>query len=737
MEDPLIIQMGGSSSGIDGRKVIRGRADAFAHGDRYQKAAALVDLAEDGVGLPKEVLDAPRFKQAAKFYFIFIQFDMLWSLNIVALVLLNFFEVPLWCSGTSSNPCSDRKYYYLGDLPYLNSEQSLIYEVITLCILAVQTFFPISYTGYRLFWKNSLNILKVVLLVFLVADLIVDALYVTSGPIHDLPFRIDPYIRVMILIVNIRELRDCIRTLLGMVKVYLDVLALLLLFLLFSSWVAYIMFEDTNQGKEIFTSYGQTLYQMFVLFTTSNNPDVWIPAYKSSRMSCLFFIIYILFGVYFVTNLILAVVYDSFKSQLAKQVAEMDTLREDTLQLAFDLLDVHGCGFLDKDQCAELFEELNKYRSLPKISKEDYDCIFYELDDSHDFKINKVEFTDLCDAISFRFEKEVELSWLERCPNFYHSAPCTCIKNFVKSKAFDYIVIFMLLLNLITVIIESTLDVENNSDQYIWQQFEFWFGWLYVVEMALKIFSLGFDAYWREGQNRLDFAITWIIVIGETLTFAFPHGLPILSNAEWIRYLIIARLLRLTRILMRIPRYRKIIATFFTLIPSLTPYLAIIFCVMCLYCSLGLQLFGGLVYANNPKLEGTSFKNDDYLVFNFNDYPSGMVTLFNLLVMGNWQIWMEGYVQITGTSWALLYFISFYVITVLLLVNLVVAFVLEAFFAETELASDGGEDETDQDAKKEGSSPKRKKSAARSGRIKLLLHHMLSAELEKSQCDGE
>jgi hypothetical protein len=30
-----------------------------------------------------------------------------------------------------------------------------------------------------------------------------------------------------------------------------------------------------------------------------------------------------------------------------------------------------------------------------------------------------------------------------------------------------------------------------------------------------------------------------------------------------------------------------------------------------------------------------------YLLFNFNDYPSGMVTLFNLLVLGNWQVWME------------------------------------------------------------------------------------------------
>jgi two pore calcium channel protein len=61
---------------------------------------------------------------------------------------------------------------------------------------------------------------------------------------------------------------------------FLQLQALGFLFLLFSSWVAYVMFEDTVQGKTVFTSYGTTLYQMFVLFTTPNNPDVWIPAYK-------------------------------------------------------------------------------------------------------------------------------------------------------------------------------------------------------------------------------------------------------------------------------------------------------------------------------------------------------------------------------------------------------------------------------------------------------------------------
>lgn len=37
---------------------------------------------------------------------------------------------------------------------------------------------------------------------------------------------------------------------------------------------------------------------------------------RSSRWSCLYFILFVLVGVYFVTNLILAVVYDSFKSEV-------------------------------------------------------------------------------------------------------------------------------------------------------------------------------------------------------------------------------------------------------------------------------------------------------------------------------------------------------------------------------------------------------------------------------------
>lgn len=49
--------------------------------------------AEDGVGLPEEILEGTSFEKAAQLYFMFTRFDFLWSLNYLALVLINFFEV--------------------------------------------------------------------------------------------------------------------------------------------------------------------------------------------------------------------------------------------------------------------------------------------------------------------------------------------------------------------------------------------------------------------------------------------------------------------------------------------------------------------------------------------------------------------------------------------------------------------------------------------------------------------
>lgn len=716
-----------------------GRASAIATGNKFEKAAALVDLAEDGEGIPTEVLNQHNSERATKLYFVYTRLTLLWGVNLAVIILLNFFEVPLWCKGDFPDPCGSKTEFFLGDLPYLSRWGSLVFEVITLVILLVHTFFPILFMGSKLYWSDHLYIFKATLVVLLIVDTILNTIYVSpSGAISTLPFRMAPYIRVLVVATNIPDIRYSIRTFVGILPDFTDVAALTLLFLLFWSWLAYILFEDTNQGMEIFTSYPQTLYEMTVLFTTSNNPEVWLPAYKQSRFSSIFFILYILVGVFFITNLVLAVVYDSFKGQLAEYLVGVAKKRTDILNTTFDLLDEERNGTLDLRQCSQLFTELNHYRTLPKISDDDMEAVFYAMDDSGDFKINKEEFSDLCGAISLTFEKSDVASVVERkFPNFYKSHSFSQLRKFVRSKTFEYIIFGMLTLNLITVIIETTLDLKDDVAQKVWQAVELSFGWVYLVELFLKVLVYGFTNYWRLGTNKFDFFITWIIVIGETLAFALPDGLPFLRNSEWIRYLLTARLLRLVRVLMLVERFRVKLTTFLNLIPNLLPYLGINFFLMCIYCTIGIQTFGGLVYEGNPKLVGTGMEESDYFVHNFNDYPTGMVTLFNLLVMGDWQIWLETYGVLTSQWWAVMYFMSFYVIAVLFLLNLIVAFVLEAFFAEIDISEERKQLDTE-DHTDEASAPKSERARLRAkrgedNRVQNLLGHMLSAEMEKSK----
>ncbi|KAL3701106.1 hypothetical protein R1sor_019128 [Riccia sorocarpa] len=647
MDEPLI-ESGGRPEHIhhhrddSSNNPFGGRTSAIVGGDVYQKAAALVDLAEDGEGIPTEVLEQENVKLATSLYFAYTRLEPFWNLTLAALILLSFFEVPLWCTGDFPNPCGSKEKYYLGGLPYLTRAESLICEIVIFIILAIYTFFPILFMGKKLFWSDPLNSVKVVLLFVLAVDTLLDLFYVTPiGPISSLPVRVAPYVRVILVAVNLSEVRDSVKTLFQVLPDFFDVATLLVLFVLFSSWLGYILFEDTVQGTEVFTSFPATVYGMSILFTTSNNPDLWLTAYKQARISSLFFIVYILIGVYFVTNLVLAVVYDSFKGQLAEHFMSLEQRRNELLKTTFNLLDEHKTGFLDVRQCSALFKELNNYRTLPKVNEEDMEAVFYALDDSGDFKINADEFTDLCQAIALKFDKQEIPQWLESFPTIYDSSGYQKLRQFVRSKYFEYIIFGMLGLNLITVIIETTLDIENDSSQLFWQEVELVFGWLYLVELALKVLVYGFSNYWRSGLNRFDFFVTWIIVIGETLAAFLPNGLPFFTNREWIRYLLIARLLRLVRGLLLIERYRVKVMTFINLIPNLLPYLGINFFLMCIYCTIGMQLFGGVVYDGNPKLEQTTMFENDYMVFNFNDYGSGMVTLFNVLVMGNWQVWME------------------------------------------------------------------------------------------------
>ncbi|GJV06737.1 hypothetical protein Tco_1344393 [Tanacetum coccineum] len=341
------------------------RSDAILYGSPYQKAAALVDLANDGGGIPEIILDLPNIQKVAKYYFMFVRFDIIWTLNYIALLTLNFFEKPLWCNKVSKVSCSNKDYYYLGDLPYLTDAGSLAFEGVTLVLLVVHTAFPVLYEGGSIYWSHRVNKLKVILLLIFTADLVVYILYLSPVAIHTLPFRIAPYLRV--------SLTSAIHTSLhiasGITSEILNtdlMVSVLFQGLTYKSGLIEINIPGSPMEQNDH-SFGSLMYHVQGAYETVLSS--WLEWLAHSTMC---FVPYV----------------SSVLQLLAKQVGAKDEMKNRILGKAFQLIDEHQrCGSLDKGQCIHLFEELKYYRMLPNISVEEFDTIFHELDDNDNFKL--------------------------------------------------------------------------------------------------------------------------------------------------------------------------------------------------------------------------------------------------------------------------------------------------------------------------------------------------------------
>ena len=77
---------------------------------------------------------------------------------------------------------------------------------------------------------------------------------------------------------------------------------------------------------------------MLVLLTTANYPDVMMPAYTRNRAWSLYFIIYLIVGLFFMLNLVLATVCDSFREMLNDHDKQRLSQRAASLNASFRML---------------------------------------------------------------------------------------------------------------------------------------------------------------------------------------------------------------------------------------------------------------------------------------------------------------------------------------------------------------------------------------------------------------
>ena len=89
-------------------------------------------------------------------------------------------------------------------------------------------------------------------------------------------------------------------------------------------------------------------------------------------------------------------------------------------------------------------------------------------------------------------------------------------------------------------------------------------------------------------------------------------------------------------------------------------------------------LFGGLIRTNSILLTQAP-SNTLYYLMNFNDLGSAMVTLFQIMIINNWQVTCGMYVEATGANWPRVYFAAFWLVTVCFILTIVTSFVLDIY----------------------------------------------------------
>lgn len=210
---------------------------------------------------------------------------------------------------------------------------------------------------------------------------------------------------------------------------------------------------------------------------------------------------------------------------------------------------------------------------------------------------------------------------------------------------------------------------------------EFVFLGLLLLELALKLYTYGFRDFFQVNWNRFDFAITLLAIVGSALEAAVPRAsLPQVHRL--IDLLIVIRVLRVLKVIAMVSWFRDVIDVVFNFWRSIAVHFLLLFVFFYPFSIVGMQIFAGRYNEtsciDDVHLNATEFARLGYCSINFNNAPLAWLFLYHLLLLNQWHVLTEGLVAVTS-RWARLFTAAFVLVFAFVLINVIIAFIIEAF----------------------------------------------------------
>lgn len=107
---------------------------------------------------------------------------------------------------------------------------------------------------------------------------------------------------------------------------------MIIVYIVFFGWMGNRLFRGTIEGAAECSGIGSCSWHLLVLMTTANFPDVMLPAYGLNQGYVLFFFIYMIFGLFFLMNLVLAIFYTNYSNRIQETIDKFEDTKVDYLK---------------------------------------------------------------------------------------------------------------------------------------------------------------------------------------------------------------------------------------------------------------------------------------------------------------------------------------------------------------------------------------------------------------------
>jgi len=465
----------------------------------------------------------------------------------------------------------------------------------------------------------------------------------------------------------------------------LPCVALTMLILVLYALVGEVLMRDTDVTGAValresgnFDDVGESLVSLYYMFTANSQPDNMQSGFRLSEWWALYFDSFNLLMVWACGGLVMGVAYNEYCDVLKQHADEVYQAKLKRVHQAFHVLGYGEEQRLEFEQFVPLLQAV--LGSGDPLTRKEAESVFKGLDRR---RLHYLTDEGLLVVGDMRRYEPAPL------PVFPQLAGI--LEGHIYSCVVDAFVIIEFVVVLVVVIQSSD---GTNTGHHVNR---FLILILATIEAIIKIVALGPWTYFqhRSGWIHLELGICVLAWAGFWAT-AFgingnhntaQHHWDLASFEQAADVAGVALCLRLVQVAYRIPQCRDVINALGECSRDLRDLSIVLLGTLFAFSSIGVGLFGGLVYSSNPSFGGNQTAldmdadGDIYLIINFNTQAIGVNSLIQLMVGNNWNAFVATATLATDQATSRAFYFTTMAVLTFVFLNIVVAFFVDAYSA--------------------------------------------------------